>query len=129
VATPLADFTGLARAFPQTKFILAHWGGLLPLVDATTTAAALPNVWYDTAASPLLYDPDIWGRALPVYGADRVVFGSDFPLNLYPQQDESPGLTRLVAEVRAARVPEAVLSANFLGLLSPTAVPDGNEGP
>ena len=34
VETPLADFARLARAWPQVSFVLAHWGGLLPLVDA-----------------------------------------------------------------------------------------------
>ena len=30
-ATPLKDFVRLARRHPATTFILAHWGGLLPL--------------------------------------------------------------------------------------------------
>jgi predicted TIM-barrel fold metal-dependent hydrolase len=127
VVTPLADFTKLARAFPQTKFILAHWGGLLPLVDSTANAATLPNVWYDTAASPLLYDAGIWSRALPVCGSDRVIFGSDHPLNLYPNLDDVPGMSRFLAEARAAGVPEAVLSGNLLGLLVPNAAQGRNQ--
>ena len=35
IATPLADFTRLAREFPNVNFVLAHWGGLLPLVDSS----------------------------------------------------------------------------------------------
>jgi hypothetical protein len=33
VKTPLRDFLWLANTYPQTNFILAHWGGLLPLHD------------------------------------------------------------------------------------------------
>lgn len=100
VETPLADFTRLARAWPQVKFVLAHWGGLLPLVDASVRG--LGNVSYDTAASPLLYDAGVWEKFLAVVPRERVLFGSDFPLNLYPKLDAAPRLGRFVAEARAA---------------------------
>ncbi|MGH7947106.1 MAG: amidohydrolase family protein [Opitutaceae bacterium] len=112
IETPLADFVRLARAYPKTTFILAHWGGMLSLVDPTATAAALPNVYYDTAASPLLYDSGVWNRTLPGMGSDRVLFGSDFPLNLYPNLDETSGLSRFVSEARAGGADGAVLGGN-----------------
>jgi predicted TIM-barrel fold metal-dependent hydrolase len=118
IETPLADFTRLARTFPLTTFILAHWGGMLPLVDSPASPALLPNVCYDTAASPLLYDAGVWGRVLPAIGSERVLFGSDFPLNLYPKLDDAPGLSRLVAEARAGGANAAVLGENALRLLS-----------
>jgi predicted TIM-barrel fold metal-dependent hydrolase len=97
VETPLRDVLWLARTFPATTFILAHWGGLLPLQDSAVRA--LPNVYYDTAASPLLYGEEIWSRFLAQVPADRVLFGSDFPLNVYPRFDAAANMTRLVAEV------------------------------
>ncbi len=112
IETPLADFTRLARDFPGTTFILAHWGGMLPLSVAGAVVAALPNVYYDTAATPLLYGPDVWSRALPACGHDRVLFGSDFPLNLYPKRDDLPGLMRLVAEAQAGGADARVLGGN-----------------
>jgi predicted TIM-barrel fold metal-dependent hydrolase len=117
IETPLGDFVRLARAYPNTTFILAHWGGLLPLVDASATPAALPNVYYDTAASPLLYQSEIWQRALTGIGSDRVLFGSDFPLNLYPKLDEMPGLVRFVAEAKLAGVNDAVFGGNAARVL------------
>ena len=117
IETPLVDFVRLARTFPLTTFILAHWGGMLPLVDSTASGSALPNVYYDTAASPLLYDAGVWSRALPAFGSDRVLFGSDFPLNLYPKLDDAPGLSRLVAEARSGGANSAVLGENALRLL------------
>ncbi|MEX2044881.1 MAG: amidohydrolase family protein [Opitutus sp.] len=110
IGTPAEDFVRLAQAFPRTTFILAHWGGLFPLRDGRF--AALDNVYYDTAASPLLYDSGVWARAITTLGSSRVLFGSDFPLNLYPKLDEAPGLVRLVNEARDADVPAAVLGGN-----------------
>ena len=117
IETPLEDFVRLARAFPRTTVILAHWGGLLPLTGAGAEIGALPNVFYDTAASPLLYDAGVWSRALPACGTDRVLFGSDFPLYLYPKLDEQPGLVRLVAEARAGGADARVLGGTAAGLL------------
>jgi predicted TIM-barrel fold metal-dependent hydrolase len=100
VPTPLRDFPSLARRFPAVTFVLAHWGGRLPLL---LPAAEIPaNIRYDTAASPLLYGPEIWGRMIAAVGAERVVFGSDFPLNLYPRLDAEPNLARFAAEARTA---------------------------
>jgi uncharacterized protein len=117
IETPLADFVRLAHAFPRTTFILAHWGGMLPLVEPAANATTLPNVYYDTAASPLLYDSGVWSRALAGLGTERVLFGSDFPLNLYPKLDETPGLMRLVAEAKAGGANDAVFGGTALQLL------------
>ena len=100
VATPLRDFVWLARKFPQTTFILAHWGGLLPLRDPS--ALKLANVYYDTAASPLLYREDIWRKFLAAVPKERVLFGSDYPLNVYPRIDAAPNMGRLIAELHRA---------------------------
>jgi predicted TIM-barrel fold metal-dependent hydrolase len=108
IATPLDDFVWLAERFPGVRFILAHWGGLLPL--RTAGAALPPNLYYDSAASPLEHGAGVWSQVTAAVGADRVIFGSDFPLNLYPQLDAAPNLPRFVAEARAA-LPEAARPA------------------
>ena len=112
VETPLADFLKLTRRFPQTTFILAHWGGRLPL---HTTEAIPDNIYYDTAASPLLYGPDIWRKFCAKVPADRVLFGSDFPLNAYPGIDAEPNFSRLIAEVHRAELEAATLKAVVSG--------------
>jgi len=115
IGTSAEDFVRLARAFPATTFILAHWGGLLPLRDPRF--ASLANVYYDTAASPLLYPNNVWAQALPVLGADRVLFGSDFPLNLYPRVAVEAEMAQFVAEAKAAGVSDAVLGGNARKIL------------
>jgi len=120
VETPLEDFIRLARAWPDVTFILAHWGGLLPLRDPDTVE--LDNLLYDTAASPLLYDDSVWSRMLSVIPPNRVLFGSDFPLNLYPKLDAKSKMPRLIAEARAAKTPSAVLYGNAAALLKRSAL-------
>lgn len=96
VTTPLNDFVALAQSHPATTFILAHWGGRLPLV----TPEPIPdNIYYDTAASPLLYPESFWREFCGKIPPGRVLFGSDFPLNLYPSIDAESHMERLIAEV------------------------------
>jgi predicted TIM-barrel fold metal-dependent hydrolase len=117
VETPREDFGQLARRFPATTFILAHWGGLWPLAAEAGDAVPPANVYYDTAASPLLYDAGVWARVLPRVGADRVLFGSDYPLDLYPRAAERDGLARFVAEARSGGADGGVMGENAARLL------------
>lgn len=70
------------RAFPDNRLILAHWGGGLFFYNSLKkeTKNLLKNVWYDSAASPYLYDPRIWKLASELAGIERILFGTDFPL-------------------------------------------------
>ena len=61
--------------------ILAHWGGGLPFYALMPEVKkAIKNVFFDTAASPLLYSPQIYEQAVSLVGAERILFGSDYPL-------------------------------------------------
>jgi len=108
VETPLGDFLTLAEAHPHTRFILAHWGGLVPFYFAGPSLGArqekpfsLPeNLYFDTAASPLIYDTTVWARFVKSVGAERVLFGSDYPLNLYPAKNAQPEMRSFVDEFR-----------------------------
>lgn len=110
VDTPLADFLGLAREFPRTRFILAHWGGGLAW---SPQALSLPNLWFDTAASPLLYGPEVWAKA----PAGRTLFGSDYPLVLYPRIEHAPSVENLLREAKAAGAVETLFGRNARRLL------------
>jgi predicted TIM-barrel fold metal-dependent hydrolase len=79
---PLGTLYGLIRAFPENRFILAHWGGGLFVYELLKKEArdVLSRVAYDTAASPFLYEPTIYSVAVRIVGARRILFGSDFPL-------------------------------------------------
>jgi len=72
----------LAKTFPDNKIILAHWGGGIFFYNTMKmeTKGVLKNIWYDTAASPFLYDSHIYDLAVAAGVADKVLFGTDFPL-------------------------------------------------
>ncbi len=108
VLTPLEDFVIWATGFPQTTFVLAHWGARLPLDPALGAALrASRNVFFDTAASPLLYDASVFPEMIKAVGADRLMFGSDFPLVLYPQTETQPSIASFVAQVKALGISES----------------------
>lgn len=113
VETPLADFVGVAQAWPTVTFILAHWGGGQVLTGER--GEILSNVRYDTAASPLLYDEEIWRRFVTEAGAEKVIFGSDYPLNNYPQAELGAEMARLLIEVRRAGLSDEELTAMLWG--------------
>ena len=67
--------------YPDLTIILAHWGGGLPFYALMPEVKkAIKNVFFDTAASPLLYSPQIYEQAVSLVGAERILFGSDYPL-------------------------------------------------
>jgi len=46
----------------------------------TEVRRALENVYFDTAVSPFLYRPEIYCYVRDLIGADRILFGSDYPV-------------------------------------------------
>ena len=78
----LAQIYGLIKRFPETNIVLAHWGGGLFFYSLMKREVkeTLTNVFFDTAASPFLYEPDIYQLAVRLIGVDHILFGSDYPL-------------------------------------------------
>ncbi len=70
-----------AKNFPDNRMVFAHLGGGLPFYAAMPEVGeALQNIWYDTAALPFLYRPSAIVAAAKTAGADRLLFGTDYPL-------------------------------------------------
>jgi predicted TIM-barrel fold metal-dependent hydrolase len=100
--------------FPDVPIVCAHWGGGLPFYTLMPEVrAALENVYFDTAISPFLYRPEIYRQVSEFIGADRILFGSDFPV--IPQ-------SRILNEINAADLKEdarnEILSGNASRLLA-----------
>ena len=78
----LAQIYRLIKRFSQTKIVLAHWGGGLFFYSLMKKEVkeTLTNVFFDTAASPFLYDSEIYQLAVRLIGVDNILFGSDYPL-------------------------------------------------
>ncbi len=68
-------------SFPDLTVVCAHWGGGLPFYALMPEVKeAMGNVYFDTAASPFLYSPQIYSQVVQLVGADKILFGSDYPL-------------------------------------------------
>lgn len=66
---------------PDVRVVAAHFGGGLPFYALMPEVKlALQNVLFDTAASSLLYSPDVYRAVAELAGPERLLFGSDFPL-------------------------------------------------
>ena len=78
----LAEIYALIKRFPENKVILAHWGGgiFFYMLMKKEVSEALANVYFDTAASPFLYSPQIYPAAASIAGAEKILWGTDFPL-------------------------------------------------
>lgn len=114
----------LLRALAEVKVILAHWGGgfffyeLMPEV-----ARAARNVFYDTAASPFLYDARIYEVAVRIVGERRILFGSDYPL-LSPARY----FREMAAAGIAPQVQGRIKGLNAASLLPKEAQPSDAQG-
>lgn len=77
----LQDIVTFLTAFPDVRFIAAHWGGGLPFYALMPEIQRITaNVWYDTAATIYLYRQDIFPIVANLVGADRILFASDYGL-------------------------------------------------
>ena len=78
--TPAQLYPFIAR-FPKLKIVLAHWGGGLPFYNLMPEVKkTLVNTWFDSAASPFLYDPSIYSHVCQLTSPGHILFGSDYPL-------------------------------------------------
>jgi hypothetical protein len=67
--------------FPGNVIICAHWGGGLPFYNLMPEVReALKSVYFDSAASPFLYRPEVFNAVSELAWAGKVLFASDYPL-------------------------------------------------
>ena len=68
-------------SYPELKLVCAHWGGGLPFYALMPEVArAFGNTFFDTAATPYLYRPQIFKQVAEIIGSEKILFGSDYPL-------------------------------------------------
>ena len=89
----------LITKFPENKIVLAHWGGGIFFFSLLKKEVkeSFNNVYFDTAASPFLYDAKIYRVAVNILGQHKIIFGSDFPLlgpERYFKELEQAGLSK-----------------------------------
>ncbi len=73
--------SAFAQNYPDLKIILAHLGGGLLFYELMPEIRKQnKNIYYDIAASPFLYDKNIYKVAREIGILDKILFGSDYPL-------------------------------------------------
>jgi predicted TIM-barrel fold metal-dependent hydrolase len=126
-STPLEGYVRLARQYPEATLILAHWGGGMAFRGAPDGEPLPPNLYFDTAASPLLYGSEVFRQAVGRVGAGNILYGSDYPLILHPRSAREPGFARFLGEIAGAGLDPAeraqIMGANIRRLLAPGLAP------
>ena len=90
------------KKYPDLKLILAHMGGGLPFYEMNPKyQGKFQNVCYDTAANPLLYHIRSFRSVISMIGSKRLLFGSDFPLLLYPSKCREMDFSMFVEDIRS----------------------------
>ncbi len=111
----LAQLWALIETQPGARVIAAHWGGgfpfyaLMPEVRALLDAGRLA---FDSAASPLLYQPEVFAQVVALAGEAHVLWGSDFPL-----RDQAADHRAVEAALSDPAARDAVLGGNAARLL------------
>jgi len=70
----------ILRKFPKLKLICAHLGGYSEWEDAAKCLAGEENVYVDCSSSFFGMTRERAKELIDLYGEDRVLFGSDYPM-------------------------------------------------
>ena len=93
----------LIQNFPGNVIICAHWGGGLPFYSLMPEVLeSLKNVYFDSAASPFLYRPEVFATVAGLAWAGKILFASDYPLMEISRPLEQARSAGLAPDVEAA---------------------------
>ncbi len=106
--TRTVEALAAARKFPNLAVVFAHWCGNLAL---SNDFDAPPNARVDSAATPLAGPPNAWERGVSNF-PDAALYGSDYPLRLYPRKFKTEEMASVAAEAARA-VPPAYAEKFF----------------
>ncbi|MBR5783097.1 MAG: amidohydrolase [Clostridia bacterium] len=70
----------ILKAYPHLTLIGAHFGGWSVWQQAGQSLAGMPNLYVDCCSSMQYISPEETVELIRLYGADRVLFGTDYPL-------------------------------------------------
>lgn len=106
-------------SFQQITFIFTHMGRYKSKEDSPVVYPE-PNVFYETSHSPA----EIIQKAVEAYGADKIIFGSDFKYNFYPEYE----LKKILDLQISQRDREKILGENMARILG-IPLPAKKESP
>jgi len=111
----LAQLYRLLKVYGKTIWILAHLGGGLPFYCymKKEVREVVSNCWFDTAALPYLYRPQVLKVFADAIGIEKLLFGSDFPLlsfSRYKDEFLQAGLNQEELEMILGKNTQSLLS-------------------
>ena len=68
--------------YPNLEVVTAHLGGYQAWMDSASLAE-YPHVWFDTSSALWAMTPGYASELIHTLGADRVMFGTDYPVKVY----------------------------------------------
>lgn len=75
------QLTPVLEAFPETTFIGSHMGGYTVWEDAVRLLAGrYDNLWVDLSSTSFAVSWERFIELIRIYGVERVLFGTDFPM-------------------------------------------------
>lgn len=100
VDTNFEEAFSSAKKYTSTNFIFAHWLGSEIFENPQNADNLLKNknIFFDSSASPLLCKEDAWQKACAF--ADYAIYGSDYPLRLYPRKFKVEEMKTIVDEAK-----------------------------
>lgn len=109
--TDIRDFIQFAQNHLETNFIIAH---LIGLEIFEQREVKLPNLYFDISPKPLISDKRIL-KAVNLFGANRVMLGSDTP---FGKDNLKRNIERINRLPLSQEQKDLILGNNFQSLLS-----------
>ena len=91
------------REFPKLKFAGAHFGGWSVWEEAEEVLSGFDNIVVDSSSTFYRMGPERGRYLIRKWGADRVMFGTDYPM-WFPQPDISCLLEMKLSEDECRRI-------------------------
>ena len=66
--------------FPKLEVVAAHMGGYKAWDEGEKYLSGHERVWYDTSSALWAMTPEYAAHLIGVYGSERVMFGTDYPV-------------------------------------------------
>ncbi|MBQ9264450.1 MAG: amidohydrolase [Clostridia bacterium] len=101
----------ILKKYPRLQLICAHFGGYSEW-DEAARCLADTHVYVDTSSSFFALSKERARELIDVYGEDRVLFGTDFPM-----WEAKPEIDYLLSLGLGDRALKKIFSGNFLRLL------------
>ena len=101
----------ILKRFPRLQLICAHFGGYSEW-DEAARCLADTNVYVDTSSSFFAFSDERARELIRLYGEDRILFGSDFPM-----WEVQPEIKRLLSLGLPDHTLRRIFSENLLELL------------